>query len=167
MTASNSRFSFRAAWIFILIVEGGFIAWGAMAALALNHLVGPQGVPILAAGYEGFTRTSWRELVSTAPETAAFMMVLFRVYGAYNVGFGILGLAITLTAFRRREVWAWWALMIENTITLGAAMTYDRIVNAIGPFEMLEYVGLLGLYVALIVTAPFRRASSEPMTHEP
>jgi hypothetical protein len=166
MTASTSRFSFRAAWIFILIVEGGFVAWGAMATLALNHLVGPQGVPILAAGYEGFTRTSWRELVSTTPETAAFVTVLFRVYGAYNVGFGVLGLAITLTAFRRGELWAWWALMIGNTITLGAAMTYDRIVNAIGPFEMLEYVGLLGLYAALIVTAPFRRARSEPITHE-
>jgi hypothetical protein len=37
----------------------------------------------------------------------------------------------------------------------GAAMTYDRIANAIGPFEMLEYVALGGIYVALAVTAPF------------
>jgi len=46
-------------------------------------------------------------------------------------------------------------LLAGNTIAFGAAMTYDRIVNAIGPFEALEYVGIAGVYAALAVTAPF------------
>jgi hypothetical protein len=163
-TAENSWR--RAAWIFILIVEAGFIAWGAMAALALNHLLGPRGLPILPAGYEGYTGGSWEQLELAYPQTAAFTEVLFRLYGAYNVAFGVLGLAITLTAFRRGEAWAWWALLVGNTITLGAAMTYDRLANAIGPFEILEYVGLLGLVAALTVTAPYRRSRSRPPTSD-
>jgi hypothetical protein len=55
----------------------------------------------------------------------------------------------------------------RNTIAFGAAMTYDRIVRAIGPFEALEYVGLAGIYAALGLTAPFvapRPSRSRP-TH--
>jgi hypothetical protein len=72
------------------------------------------------------------------------------------VAVAVLSIAIATTAFRRGEGWAWWALLVGNTIAFGGAMTYDRIVGAIGPFEMLEYVGLAGIYGALAVTAPFR-----------
>ncbi len=145
----------RIAWLLILIVDAGFLAWGAMAALAPEHLLGPGSVPILTAGYEGFTRYAWSELAGASPKTAEFMTVLFRVYGAYNVAFGVLAIAITATAFRRGEGWAWWALLVGNTIALGSAMTYDRTVSAIGPFELSEYLGLALIYVALAVTAPF------------
>jgi hypothetical protein len=84
-------------------------------------------------------------------------MVLFRTYGAYNVGFGIAAIAILLTAFRRGEGWAWWAQLAGNTVTLVSAMIYDRTVNAVGPFEMSEYLGLAMVYGALALTAPFRR----------
>ena len=67
--------------------------------------------------------------------------------------------AITVTAFRRGEVWAWWALVVGNTIALVSAMTYDRIVNAIGPFELTEYLGLAMIWGALAITAPFRGAA--------
>jgi hypothetical protein len=86
------------------------------------------------------------------------MEVLFRVYGAFNVAFGLLAIAVAATAFRRGDQWAWWALLAGNTITFGAAMTYDRTVNAIGPFELLEYLGLAVIYAALVVTAPFLAA---------
>jgi hypothetical protein len=62
---------------------------------------------------------------------------------------------IAVTAFRRGEVWAWWALLVGNTIALLSGMRYDWIVNAIGPFELTEYVGLAMIYAALAVTAPF------------
>jgi hypothetical protein len=47
----------RIAWILILIVDLGYVAWGGMAALALDRLMGPGGKPILPAGYEA-TRNS-------------------------------------------------------------------------------------------------------------
>jgi len=141
-------------WILIAIVDAGFIAWGAMAALALEHLPGPGSLPILPAGYEGFTGQTWQDLASTLPSAAGFISLLFRVYGAYNVAFGLLATAIAMTAFRRGERWSWWALLIANTIALGGAMTYDWIANAIGPFELSEYLGLAIVYFSLAVTAP-------------
>ena len=143
------------AWILILIVDVGFVAWGAGAAIAPEHLLGPGGSAILPAGYEGFTGASWPELVRTAPLTASFFVVLFRMYGIFNVAFGLVASAIAVTAFRRGETWAWWALLVGNTITLVSAMTYDRTVHAIGPFELTEYLGLALVWGALAVTAPF------------
>lgn len=146
----------RVAWVLVLIVDAGFVAWGAMAALAPDHLLGPSGKPILVAGYEGFSGGSWSQLMTTAPMEAAYMAVLFRMYGVFNAVFGFVAGAIAVTAYRRGEVWAWWALLIGNTIALVSAMTYDRTVNAIGPFELTEYLGLAMVFAALAITAPFR-----------
>jgi hypothetical protein len=145
----------RFAWVLILIVDLGYIAWGAMAAAMPDGLLGPGGKAILPAGYEGYSGGSWPELLRTSPMTAQYMLVLYRMYGIYNVVFGLMGSAIAVTAFRRGDRWAWWALLVGNTIALGSAMTYDWIVNAIGPFELTEYLGLALIFGAAAVTAPF------------
>jgi hypothetical protein len=143
----------RLAWLLILLVDAGDAAWGGMAAAWPDRLPGPGGVPILAAGYEGFSRASWPDLVHSAPATARYLVLLFRMYGLFNLLFGLMAIAITVTAFRRGERWAWWTLLVSNTIALGAAMTYDRMVHAIGPFELSEYLGLALVYLALGLTA--------------
>lgn len=148
----------RVALTLILIVDLGYIAWGTMAAAFLDRLLGPGGKSILPAGYEGFTRGSWSELVRTAPMTARYFEVLYRTYGVYNVVFGLTASAIAVTAFRRGERWAWWTLLVGNTIALVSAIIYDKTVNAIGPFEMSEYLGLAMVWVALAMVAPFRAA---------
>jgi hypothetical protein len=76
----------------------------------------------------------------------------------YNVLFGFLASAIAVTAFRRGDRWAWWVLLVGNTIALGAATRDDWIVNAIGPFELTEYLGLAMVWGALAITAPFNGA---------
>jgi hypothetical protein len=120
-----------------------------------DQLLGPGGKAILPAGYEGYSGGSWSELAAASPLISGYMTVLYRLYGIYCVLFGLMGSAIALTAFRRGEHWAWWALLIGNTVALVSAMTYDKTVNAIGPFEMTEYVGLALVWGALAVTAPF------------
>lgn len=146
----------RVTWILILIVDVAYIAWGAGAAVAPDHLLGPGGRAILPAGYEGYSGGSWSELAGASPLIAGYMTLLFRLYGIYCVLFGIMGSVIAVTAFRRRERWAWWVLLVGNTIALVAAMTYDKTVNAVGPFELTEYLGLAIIWGALAVTAPFR-----------
>ena len=84
------------AWSLILIVDVGLVAWGAMAAALPEFLRGPGGKPILPAGYEGFTGSSWSELVRAAPMTAEYIGVLFRMYGVFNVAFGLMAIAITV-----------------------------------------------------------------------
>jgi hypothetical protein len=147
----------RVAWILILIADLGLLAWGAMAAIAPEHLLGPGSAPILNAEYEGFTGDSWSELVGASPATAGFMTLVFRMYGIYGVAFSLMAIAITVTAFRRGDRWAWWALLVGNTLTYVAAMTYDWTVRAIGPFELTEYLGLGAVFLALAVTVPWRR----------
>ena len=139
------------AWVAIVVADAGLLAWGAMAALA-------PACPgaCMTTGYETFTKQSWPDLVAASEATSYFLLLLFRVFGAYNIAFGIVGMAIAATAFRRGEAWAWWTLLVGNTIAYGSAMTYDRRVGFIGPFEMLEYVCLAAIYVAALVTAPFR-----------
>ena len=149
------------AWILILIVDGAYIVWGAMAAASPDHLLrGPGGQAILPAAYEGYSHGSWSQLVSTSPLTAGYMIVLYRMYGIYCAVFGVMASAIAITAFRRGEVWAWWVLLVSNTIALVSAMRMDWIVNAIGPFELTEYLGLILIYGALAVTPPFRGSLS-------
>jgi hypothetical protein len=142
------------ALVLILIVDVALVAWGAMAAALPDFLLGPGGKPILPAGYEGFTGSSWSELVNTAPMTAGYIELLFRMYGIFNVVFSLMAIAIAVTAFRRGDGWAWWALLVGNTIALVAAMTYDRTVNAIGPFELTEYLGLALVWFAFAITVP-------------
>ncbi len=141
----------RIAWIVILIADAGLLAWGAMAALAPEYLLGPNGLPILNAEYQNFTGESWSAL---APKMAAFITLVFRMYGIYIVAFGLLAIAVTVTAFRRGESWAWWTLLVGNTIAFPSAMIYDWTVKAIGPFELTEYIGLAAIYVTLAFTAP-------------
>ncbi|HKV99479.1 MAG TPA: hypothetical protein VJN96_06640 [Vicinamibacterales bacterium] len=151
----------RVAWILILIADALFGVWGLMAAVWPEHLLGPGGAPILAAGYEGFSKASWTDLVHASPMTANYMEVLFRMYGVFNVVFGLMGSVIAVTAFRRGERWAWWLLLVANTIAYVSAMRYDWIVNAIGPFELTEYLGLAVVYGALAITASSGNARRE------
>ena len=148
----------QVAWILILIVEVGYVAWGVGAAAAPDHLLGPGGKAILPAGYEGYSGGSWSQLAGASPLIAGYMKLLYRMYGVYNVVFGFMGSAIVLTAFRRGDRWAWWALLVGNTVALVSAIAYDKTVHAIGPFELTEYLGLAMVWGALAVTAPFRAA---------
>jgi len=149
----------RSAWLIIVVSDAGLLLWGLMAALLPDRLLGPGGVPILAAGYQGFSNSSWSQLAAASPRAGAFMTVVFRVYGAYIVAYGVIAIAVATKAFRRGEPWAWWALLVTNTIAYGSAMLYDWTVRAIGPFELTEYVGLAVIYAALAITTPFRRRS--------
>ena len=146
----------RIAWILILIADVGLLAWGAMAAIAPEHLLGPNSAPILHAEYEGFTGNSWSELSGSSPRTTEFMTLVFRMYGLYGVAFSLMAITIAVTAFRRGDSWAWWALLVGNTLTYVSAMRYDWTVKAIGPFELTEYLGLAAVYFALAVTVPWK-----------
>ncbi len=145
----------RLAWLVLLIADAGLLVWGAGAAAIPGHLLGPGGAPILPAGYEGYGGGSWHQLVATSPKAAGYISLVFRMYGIYIVAFGLLAVAIAATAFRRGDRWAWWALLAGNTLAFVSAMTYDRIVGAIGPFEWSEYLGLVVIWGSLAVTAPF------------
>ncbi len=143
----------RYAWVIVLLAEVGVLVYGVMAAVAPSALV---------PGYESYSSRTWLELVAADTQTAAFILLLFRLLGAYNVAFAVLAIAIAATAFRRGEAWAWWALLAGNTLGFGAPMVYDQIVGEIGVFEMLEFVGIAAIYAALAATVPAGRSRRPP-----
>jgi hypothetical protein len=140
----------RGAWLVVLIADVGLLLWGAGAALLPHTLPGPGSAPILQAGYEGYSDRSWTRL---DPHTAGYVTLLFRMYGIYIVAFSMLAIAIAAYAFRGGERWAWWTLLVGNSLAWVAAMSYDRIVGAIGPFELSEYLGLALIYASLAATS--------------
>ena len=146
----------RIATIIILVVDLAYIAWGGMAAALPEGLLGPGGKAILPAAYEGFTGGSWSELLRTSPMTAKYVLLMYRMYGIYCAIFGVMASAIAATAFRRGVHWAWWTLLVGNTVALVSAMRMDWLSNAVGPFELTEYLGLVGVWVALAMSYPFR-----------
>jgi len=142
----------REAWLIVVVADIGLLLWGAGAALMPGTLPGPSSVAILPAGFEGHTGGSWQQLTATSPETAAYITLVFRMYGIYIVAFSIMAIAIAANGFRRGERWAWWALLVGNSIAWISAMAYDQIVGAIGTFELTEYLGLALIYVSLAFT---------------
>jgi hypothetical protein len=155
------------AWIVIVIADVGLLLWGAGAALLPTRLPGPGSAPILPAGYEGYTGGSWQHLVATSPKTAGYITLVFRMYGIYIVTFSLLAIAIAAKAYRRGERWAWWALLVGNTIAWISAMTYDQIVGAIGPFERTEYLGLALIFGSLALTVPSSSRLEEHLSIAP
>jgi hypothetical protein len=139
----------------MVLADVGLLAWAAMAFAAPDLLLGPGSTSILPAGFEGFTGRPWQALETFSPKASEYVTLLFRMYGLYGVAFSLLAIAVAATAFRRHERWAWWSLLVGNTITFVGAMTYDQVVRAVGPFELSEYLGLVAIYAALAVTAPF------------
>jgi hypothetical protein len=112
----------RFAWVVVAAADVGLLAWAAMAALAPERLIGPRSMPILPAGYEGFTGSSWAAMEVASPKTTEYATLLFRMFGLYGVAFSLLAIAIAATAFRRGERWAWWALLVGNTVAYVGAM---------------------------------------------
>ena len=97
-----------------------------------------------------------------------FSILISHIVLAATVPFlAIWTIYLGLKDYRSRHLrWAWWTLLVANTIALVSAMKYDWTVNAIGPFEMTEYLGLLLVWIALGVTAPFLVPLGEQSTRQ-
>lgn len=131
------------AWKTILVVEIGILVWGIMA------LINPN---VLTEGYETFTDRSWEAFANADPEAADFVLAGFRLVGLFNFAVAATLMAVAAMAFRNGQPWAWWTLLAGSTMAISGPIIYDQYVGYIGPYEVLEYVGLLATYVALYAT---------------
>ncbi len=132
------------AWIAILIAQLGVLLYGLLAVLAPDILIG---------AFENFTGQSWSALLSTNPETAEYILLVVRLVGAYNIAFGVVAIPIVFFSFRKGEAWSWYALLFGSSAAYLSPMIFDQVVGVIGLFEILEYVFLALVYLALGVSA--------------
>ena len=126
------------------MADAGIVLYGVLA------LATPA---ILTAGYEHYSGQPWTSLVAQAPETAAYLLLVYRMVGGLNVALGITLIAIIVGPFRRGERWAWFTLLGANVLGFGVPMTYDHITGAIGFFEILEFVAIAAVLLALALSA--------------
>lgn len=84
----------------------------------------------------------WSSGLVGAPDTAAYLLLVYRMVGGLNVALGITFIALIVGPFRRGERWAWFTLLAGNVIGFGVPMTYDQITGAFGIFEILEFVAI-------------------------
>jgi hypothetical protein len=128
----------------ILVADAAIVLYGALA------LATPS---LLTAGYESYSGTSWTSLVARTPVTAAYLLLVYRMVGGLNVALGITLIALIVGPFRRGERWAWFTVLGGNVLGFGAPMTYDQITGAIGFLEVLEFVAIAAVLVALALSA--------------
>lgn len=136
------------AWKAIAVAGLGILVYGVSASLDPN---------VLTAGFETYTDATWDGFAASNGQAADFILMGFRLLGVFNFAMGFTLIAITVMAFRHAERWAWWALLVGNTLAIGGPIVYDQAVGYIGPYEVLEYVGLFLVYVALAATASMLR----------
>lgn len=61
---------------------------------------------------QGISGMTWQELASTSPNAANMIDYLVRAGGAHLFVFGLLSLIVAVTAFRRGDRWAWYAMWL-------------------------------------------------------
>jgi hypothetical protein len=132
----------------ILVADAGIVLYGVLA------LATPA---ILTAGYEHYSGQPWTSLVAQAPDTAAYLLLVYQMVGGLNVALGLTLIAIIVGPFRRGERWAWFTVLGGNMLGFGVPMTYDQITGAIGFFEVLEFVAIAAVLAALALSFPRAR----------
>jgi hypothetical protein len=90
-TASWVILTILAALVVLVSLVSAWRAYGGS-----NYFIGPKSLAQIAAAYEG-VGPALRAIRGTS--------------AAYAAAYGVLFLAIVLGPYRRREVWAWWAIL--------------------------------------------------------
>lgn len=123
MTANNKGRTIleRSAWIALIVVGAIFGLFG------LSDLImGMNADPAIA---ESIIGVPWEELQAANPRIGNLVDMYVRSLGAAILVVSILSLAITFTAFKRGERWAWYALWVWplwNVAIFGLSFTAER-----------------------------------------
>jgi len=105
-STADGTFFVRHAWKILLgvIVLIGFFGVGDMFGGASDL---QNGEKVYMTGVTGMT---WNQLQAASPTVARLIDTIFRTSGASLAALALLSLSICLTAFRKGERWAWFAL---------------------------------------------------------
>ena len=66
--------------------------------------------------------STWAELQASNPPLAGYVDNLLLIVGLFLGSFGLLTVAIACTGYRRRQVWAWYAMWIVPAFYLVTAL---------------------------------------------
>lgn len=141
----------RYAWILLMVVSILSLLIGLG-----DFILAGNGDPALV---ESMTGTRWVAVKAANPPLANLVNLLTRILGAWLIGFSILSLAITVTAYRKGERWAWyalWALPLAFVLIFGAFLTAGRLPGSPTPPALFSAPGLFAMS-ALGLLLPIRQ----------
>ncbi len=114
-----------------------------LAAYGIMAIVTPE---VLAAGFQRFTDLDWPQFQSDNSLAAAYIILLWRLIGIFNL---MAGLALTMIAWKwlqQGNKWSWIALFTGTILAYLGPMITDLTVGSIEVFEIIEFT-LFGLFV--------------------
>ena len=101
-----------ASWVTLAVI-------GILAVLIGASFVVLRPIIVLLPEDQRFTGLTPDQLKAFNAQLFVWIGFVFRSWGAFAMGLGILVSAIASTAYREGDRWAWWALAIAGLVTFG------------------------------------------------
>lgn len=118
-----------------------------LAAYGMMAIVNPE---MLAGGFDRYTEQEWQELQRDRHQVAAYITLLWRLIGGFNLAIGLTLTLIVWKWLRPGKKWAWLTLLLGTLIAYLSPMSLDLTVRSIEIVEVLEFL-LFGLFVATML----------------
>lgn len=115
----------------------------------------------------GISGLTWQELGTASPHAATMIDYLVRAGGVHLFVFGILSTVVSLTALRRGERWAWYAMWLWPVwmvfIVLLLLSAYKQVGSGIPPPVVSG--SIFSILAGLALLLSFRKYFPKPQTH--
>lgn len=135
----------RYAWILLVVVALPFLIFGVSAVLfGLSLSDFPVGLPGGPDAVKSLTGMTWDETLRSNPAALTLLRGISRVAGMAFLGFAIVAIVVSSSAYRRGERWAWFALWTLPAFMVGLLL-HEREGQFIQMPATLLVVSLLGL----------------------
>jgi len=142
---SKEKFYEKWAWIIFLVIGIAILAG------AIPHTLGSNTDPTLVQTISGKTID---ELKTSSPSLFNLYNFYFRGGGLSDLGFAFFLIVISVTAYRQRQKWAWYAFWFIPTYFLGfiglsSALPPESRSSLIPPLTVFIILSLIGLLLPL------------------
>ena len=77
-----------------------------------------------------FTGLTPDQLKALNAQLFTWIGLVFRSWGAFAIGLGILVTGVARTAYRRGDRWAWWALSVAGLLTFGIFLAVNVVLGS-------------------------------------
>ncbi|MBU2497613.1 MAG: hypothetical protein KKE57_01810 [Proteobacteria bacterium] len=132
-------------WKIMMIPAIAVFLMGLIIALPPSHIT-------IGRDYQLFMGQPWADFVSSNARLGCFISLFVRVFGIQVIIIGILAMAVTLTGYKRGEKWAWYVLLIGNTLGWGSGLVWVGTIGTVLGIVVYSII-LLVAYVGLAISA--------------
>jgi hypothetical protein len=143
----------KRAWI-LLLAPGFLLLFGGVVQLTADRPVA-SGLMFV----QGNTGLPWDVFVARSPESAMAILGFQRMLAVFIIAFSLLDLSVAVTAYRRGQRWAWFAMWLNMVVLVGVvavATVYDGYGLAQERDAAIRTLAVLMALVLVGLLLPFR-----------